>query len=520
MVKRFKQIIFSAIIALALSAIPALAADTCRSLTSLKLNDGKITSASIVEAGQFKPPAGGFMMGGPGGMAVFKNTPAFCRVQATLTPTSDSDIKVEVWMPRDNWNGKLVGIGNGVWAGTISHSALAEPLSKGYATVATDTGHAGTGMDAKWAIGHKEKLIDFGYRAVHEMTVKAKEIIAAYYGKKENTALWVSCSTGGRQGLMEAYRYPADFDGVSSMAPANPMVGLMIGSLWTGYAAMKDDAHRLPMPKLMVANKAYIEKCDEIDGIRDGIVSWPELCSYDPGVVQCRNGNGNDCLTAPQVEALRDIYGGAKNPRTGKLIFPGFEPGSELQFAMLTSGPEPFSVATSYFRDIVFKNPNWNFKSFNYDKDLAASYRAGGSILDVPPDGLSKFFKGGGKLLLSHGWADGLIPAPNTVAFYKSMTAKMGKNKAADSVRLFMVPGMGHCGGGTGPSVLDMLSVIDKWVTEGKAPGRIIANTPARNPMNPNQKQMTRPICPYPQVAVYKGSGSTDDAANFVCKVK
>ncbi len=195
-------------------------------------------------------------------------------------------------------------------------------------------------------------------------------------------------------------------------------------------------------------------------------------------------------------------------------------PGSELQFAMLTSGPEPFSVATSYFRDIVFKDPKWNFKSFDYDKDLAVSYRAGSSILDVPTDGLSEFFKGGGKLLLSHGWADGLIPAPNTVAFYKSVTAKMGKNKAADSVRLFMVPGMGHCGGGTGPSVLDMLSVIDKWVTEGKAPYRIIASTPASNPMNPNQKQMTRPICPYPQVAVYKGSGSTDDAANFVCKVK
>ncbi|MFC1839580.1 tannase/feruloyl esterase family alpha/beta hydrolase [Thermodesulfobacteriota bacterium] len=490
------------------------AAGTCEGLASLKLKDGKITSASIVEAGQFKPPSGGFMMGGPGGNRAFENAPSFCRVTATLTPTSDSDIKVEVWMPKDNWNGKLVGIGNGIWAGTISHSAMAEPLSRGYATVATDTGHVGMGMDAKWAIGHREKLIDFGHRAVHEMTVKAKELLAAYYGKKEDKSLWVSCSTGGRQGLMAAYRYPDDFDGISSMAPANPMVGLMISSLWSGYVALKDDAHKLPRPRLMASNKAYVEKCDEIDGVKDGIVSYPERCSYDPGIIQCGEGEQGDCLTAPQVEALRDIYNGVINPSTGEQVFAGFSPGSEQMLAMLTGGPEPFSVATSYFRDIVFEDPQWDFKSFDYDKDLAASYKAASDILDAPPDGLTKFFNDGGKLLLSHGWADGLIPANNTVAFYKTMTAKMDREKIADSVRLFMVPGMGHCAGGTGPSVLDMLSVIDKWTSEGKAPDRIIASNP------PNQKPMTRPICLYPQVPVYKGSGSTDDAVNFVCKIK
>jgi feruloyl esterase len=514
-----KRILISATAAFALFSTPALAADKCADLVSLKLADGKITSASIVEKGKFQPPGGG-MMGGPGGMNVFENTPAFCRIQATLTPTPDSDIKVEVWMPKEGWNGKLVGIGNGVWAGSISYSALAEPLGRGFATVATDTGHAGSGMDATWAIDHREKLVDFGYRAVHEMTVKAKELLAAYYGKQEDKSIWVSCSTGGRQGLMAAYRYPDDFDGISSMAPANPMVGLMIGSLWTGYAAMKDDAHRLAMPDLMASNKAYIDKCDDIDGVKDRIISWPEFCDYDPGVIQCKDGKQSGCLNAPQVEALRDIYGGAKNPRTGELVFAGFPPGSEQQVMALTSGPQPFMVATSYFRDIVFKDPNWNFKSFDYDKDLAASYRAGSDILDVPPDGLSKFFNGGGKLLLSHGWADGLIPAPNTVAFYKTMTAKMDEGKASDSVRLFMVPGMGHCGGGAGPSVLDMLSVIDTWVTEGKAPDRIIASTPADNPMNPDRKQMTRPVCPYPEVAVYKGSGSTDEAGNFVCEAK
>ena len=505
-------IILITAISVALFASSA-AAGTCESLTSLKLPDGKITSASLIEAGKFTPPMGGGpTMGGPDALAVFKNAPTFCRVTAILTPTPDSDIKVEVWMPTENWNGKLVGIGNGVWAGNIGYFAMAEPLSSGYATVATDTGHVGSGMDAKWAVGHKEKLIDFGHRAVHEMTVKAKRIIKEYYGKKEQLSLWVSCSTGGRQGLMAAYRYPEDFDGISSMAPANPMVGLMIGSLWTGYSVMKDAAYRIPPPKLMASNKAYIEQCDEIDGLKDGIASDPEQCSYDPGIIQCKEGEHNDCLTAPQVAALRDIYGGTKNPRTGELIFPGFPPGSEQLLTALTSGNEPFPVATSYFRDIVFGDPQWDFKSFDYDKDLAAAYKAGSDILDVPSDGLSKFFRGGGKLLLSHGWADGLIPAPNTVKFYESMTAKMEPEKAKDSVRLFMVPGMSHCGGGNGPSVLDMLAEIDKWVSEGKAPDRIIASNP------PNLKQMTRPICPYPQVPAYKGSGSTDDAANFVCK--
>jgi feruloyl esterase len=504
------RVISAAVICLVLFVLPAAAAPaTCESLASLGLPDGKITSASLIAAGQFTPPAGGLMMGGPAGLAIFKNAPAFCRVTATLTPTPDSDIKIEVWMPAENWNSKLVGIGNGVWAGSIGYSALAEPLSRGYATVATDTGHVGSGMDAGFAVGHREKLIDFGYRAIHEMTVKAKTILAAYYGKKERLSLWVSCSTGGRQGLMEAYRYPEDYDGISSMAPANPMVGLMIGSLWTGYAAMKDDAYRLP--NIMISNKAYIEQCDETDGLKDGIVSEPGRCSYDPGMIQCKEGNNNNCLTAQQVEALRDIYRGTNNPRTGELVFAGFPPGSEQQLMVLTNGPEPFRVATSYFRDIVFNNPQWDFRSYDYDKDLEASFKAGSDILDVPGNGLTRFFEGGGKLLLSHGWADGLIPAPNTVAFYKSMIANMGPGKAAESVRLFMFPGMGHCGGGDAPCVVDMLSVIDKWVSEGKAPDSIIASRP------PDQKPMTRPICLYPRIARYKGTGDINDAANFIC---
>lgn len=499
-------------IGLTLSAAPVAAA-SCESVAALALPDGKITSATLVAAGAFTPPMGGGpMMGGPGALAVFKAAPAFCRVTATLTPTPDSDIKIEVWMPAENWNGKLVGIGNGVWAGSISYSALAEPLAKGYATVATDTGHVGSGMDAKFAVGHKEKLIDFGYRAVHEMTVKAKAFIAAYYGRKEQRSLWVSCSTGGRQGLMEAYRYPEDYDGISSMAPANPMVGLMIQTLWTGYAVLKEEARRLPMAKMAAANRAFVSQCDDRDGLKDGIAGNPESCNFDPGIIQCKEGDRDDCLTASQVEALRDIYAGVRNPRTGEKVFAGFPPGSEQQLAMLTGGKEPFPVATSYFRDIVFNNPQWDYRSFDYDKDLAAAFKAGSDILDVPSDGLAKFIENGGKLLLSHGWADGLIPAGNTVTFYRSMTAKMDPQKAAGSVRLFMLPGVGHCGGGDAPSVTDMLSTIDQWVESGKAPDRIIASNP------PNQKAMSRPVCTYPQTARYDGSGSADDASNFECK--
>ena len=517
-------------------AIPAAAA-SCDSLASFKLSDGKITSAELVAAGAFTPPgAGGMLAGGPGGNAVYKSAPAFCRITATLTPTSDSEIKIEVWMPVENWNGKLVGIGNGVWAGSISHSALAEPLAKGYATVATNAGHDGNGMSGAFAAGHPEKLIDFGYRAVHEMTVKAKMFLEAFYGQKERRSLWVSCSTGGRQGLMASYRYPDDFHGISSMAPANPMVGLMISTMWANYASTKEADRKLSMPQLMAANRAYIAACDEKDGVKDGIVGDPERCNFDPASIQCKEGASGDCLTAAQAAALRDIYGYVKNARTGENIFAGFEPGSEQMLMMLTSGDEPFPVATSYFRDLVFADPKWDFKTFDYDKDVDVARKFGSAIIDVPPEGPIKFLEGGGKLLLSHGWADGLIPARNTVDFYQSLTANLKDEKLKDSVQLFMLPGVGHCSGGDGPSVVDLLSELDQWVETGKKPERIIATRPAvpakpaaktgqpQTPVKPQAQaqtpEMTRPLCPWPQVAVYKGAGDTNNAASFECRAK
>lgn len=481
---------------------------TCDELAKLTLPNTTITLAEQVPAGTFKPPGGGGLGGPP---AAFGKLPAFCRVAGTIKPTADSDIRFEVWMPTENWNGKFVGVGNGVWAGSISYGEMVAPLSGGYATAATDDGHQGSPLDGMFVVGHPEKLIDFGYRAPHEMTVAAKSTIAAFYGRKHERALFVSCSTGGRQALMEAHRFPDDYDGISSMAPANPMTALMVSSLWTGYAALKDAESRVPAPKFAIVHKAAVEACDASDGVKDGIIGLPKSCRFDPAVLQCKAGDAPDCLTAPQVAALRAVYAGPKNPRTGKQIYPGFEPGSENMFPLLTSGPEPFAVATTYMRGAVFNDPKWDFKSFDYDRDATRTIKAGSAALDVPPTGLDRFFASGRKLLLSHGWADGLIPSQSTVDFYTALTGHLGSQKAGRGVRLFMVPGMGHCGGGDGPSSINVIAAIDQWVESGRAPERIVASNP------PGAPARTRPLCPWPQVAHYSGSGSTDEEKNFSC---
>jgi hypothetical protein len=493
------------------AAAPAAAKD-CAALAGAAVPDGKVTAATLVEAGAFQPPASPF--GPPPGVGggSYKGLPAFCRVQATLTPTPDSDIKVEVWLPAAGWNGKLVGIGNGVWAGTISYSQLAETLARGYAATATDTGHVGNGLTGEFAVGHPEKLTDFGYRAVHVMTVAAKAVVRDFYGDAAKASFWNSCSTGGRQGLMEAYRYPGDYDAISAMAPANPMTDLMTQSLWTGYQAVRAPGAGLTQAKLMALHKAYIAQCDESDGLKDGLVSNPRACTFDPAAAQCKAGDAPDCLTAAQVETMRAIYAGPKDPRTGKPVLAGFPPGSELQLAALVSGPEPFPVATSYMRLLVFAGtPGWDFKGFDYGSDTLKARAYGGAVLDVPAEGLAPFFARGGKLLLSHGWTDGLIPANNTVAFYGRLSAKTPPAQAKGQLRLFMVPGMNHCGGGEGPSVIDTLGTIDRWAATGQAPDRLIATRPGQSPM-------TRPLCPWPQVATYDGKGPVTDAASFACK--
>ena len=490
-------------------ATPAFARD-CADMKGERLAGGTITGAELVAAGQFKLPANALPP--PPGVAPtsYANLPAFCRVTATLTPSPDSDIRMEVWLPAQGWNGRFVGIGNGIWAGSISYAEMGETVAKGYAAASTDTGHVGNGMDAEFAVGHPEKLSDFGYRAVHEMTVAGKALTTAFYGRKPAFAFWNSCSTGGRQGLMEAYRYPDDYDAISSMAPANPMTELMVQTVWTGYQPLRTPESRLPPPTLAALHQAWLKACDAGDGLADGQVADPGACRFDPAMLACAGAAQPTCLTTAQVATMRAIYGGV-TLADGKQILPGFPGGSEMQLAFLTQAPEPFPVATSYMRLLVFGDPKWDFRTFDYRRDTARARDAWGKVLDVPAAGIAPFLARGHKLLLSHGWSDGLIPATNILRFHGEVERQVPAADRNRNLRLFMVPGMDHCGGGEGPFKFDTLAVIDSWATTGAAPERIVASRPEGTP------PLSRPLCPFPKVARYKGQGDTKDAASFTC---
>ena len=502
----------------ALAGSPA-AAKECAELAGMAVTDGKVTAATLVEAGKFAlPQAPG---GPPPGVLAqgFANLPAFCRVQATLTPTSDSDIKVEVWLPASGWNGKFVGIGNGVWAGSLSLTQLGDPLSKGYAVATTDTGHTGNGLTAEWAVGHPEKLVDFGHRAVHGMTVAAKEAIRAFYGEGPRVSLWNSCSTGGRQGLMSAYRYPADYDAISAMAPANPMTELMTQSMWAGWQPNRSPGAKVSVSKLAAVHAAVVKKCDKLDGLEDGLVMHPTACEFDPATVQCTAGESDSCLTAEQVETVRAMHDGIRGPG-GNVVLGGWPWGSEMQLAALTQGPAPFPVALTYYSMLVFGDrQGWDWKTFDYIRDAQAGVAYGRDILDVPPTGLDAFFARGGKLLLSHGWNDGLIPATNSLQFYRNLYYDIPLQQAQQQLRYYIVPGMDHCSGGEGVSQFDTLGTIDDWATTGRAPHAIVASRPAQagGPPGAPAAPLSRPLCPYPLVAKYDGEGDTALASSFDC---
>ncbi len=490
------------------------AASSCESLGSLTLPNTTITSASVVEAGAFTMPGLAAAPRGtqpPAAGQMFRDLPAFCRVAATLKPSSDSDIKVEIWMPASAWNGKFQAVGNGGWAGVISYPAMAQAIRRGYATASTDTGHAGNGGDASFAFNHPEKMVDFAYRAVHEMTVQAKSVINRHYGSAPTRSYWNGCSTGGRQGLKEAQKFPADFDGIIAGAPANYMTHLLSHSIWVAQASLKDPASLIPREKYAAVHQAALDACDVLDGVKDGVIDDPTRCHFDPKTIQCAGADGPTCLTAPQVEAARKIYAPATNAKG--VFFPGLEPGSELGWAGL-AGPAPLSIAATFFKYAVFKNPDWDFKTLDFDKDVALIDKQDDGLLNAIDPNLKPFFGRGGKLLMYHGWVDQLIPPRNSINYYTSVTKTMGgADKAIDSIRLFMVPGMAHCAGGAGTSTFDTMTTIEQWVEQEKAPPQIPASH-----MNNGVADRTRPLCLYPATAVYKGSGDTNDAANFTCK--
>jgi feruloyl esterase len=487
----------------------ARAAGACEDLGKLALANARITAAQDVAAGQYQPVGAS----GAAGAAAFQGLPAFCRVAATLKPSSDSEIKIEVWLPASGWNGKFQAYGNGGWSGSLRPASLAAGLSRGYATAITDTGHEGS--SASFALGHPEKLIDFGYRAVHETAVAAKAIVAAYYSRPARFSYWNGCSAGGRQGLMEAQRFPGDFDGIIAGAPGLHWTGRAIQSIAIAQASHKNEASYIPPAKYPVLHQAALDACDAQDCVKDGVLEDPTRCRFDPQVVACQGADGPGCLTAAQVETARRIYSPTLNPRTKAVLTPGYERGSELGWATM-AGPRPFTIGVDLFKYVVFENPDWDYRSLNFDTDIARTEKVAGAILNARDPNLKAFFARGGKLIQYHGWNDPQIAPGFSVDYYKSVLEAMGgASRVQGSLRLFMVPGMAHCGGGQGTSSFDMLAALEQWVEKGQPP----ASVPAARMRN-GKTDRTRPLCPYPQVAVYQGTGSTDDAANFVCRAQ
>lgn len=499
----------------------AQAAVLCENLGALKLPATTIQSAQTVAAGAFTPPTGS--------AAPFKALPAFCRVTGSIRPTADSDIRFEVWMPETGWNGRFQGVGNGGFAGSLSLSSMAVPVLRGYASATTDTGH--TGGDASWAVGHPEKVIDYGYRAIHEMTVTAKAVITAFYGSAPKHSYFSSCSNGGRQALMEAQRYPGDYDGIISGAPANHFTHIVAGFAWNQLALLQDPASYIPAAKMAALEKAALTACDARDGVADGLIDNPPLCRFDPGTLLCSGADSDSCLTAPQIATLRKIYAGPKTSQ-GKQVFPGFVPGGEGGAGgwpgwINGTGREKaaqFFFFTQMFSNMVAENPAWDYRSFRMDTDLRRIDEKLGPILNATDPNLKPFLDRGGKLILYHGWCDAALTALNTIDYYKRVVAKVGSKKAASAVRLYMVPGMQHCSGGPGPDQFwglngtpsdaqhDLTKAIEAWVEKGQAPAAITASKVASGKV-----LRTRPLCPYPQLARFQGAGSVDDAASFAC---
>ncbi len=498
-----------------LVAASAMAQNPCDKLKTLSLPDTSMTAVEFVPAGPYSMPSPFPNAPAPKGQPAI-TLPAYCRVAMVLTPTKDSHIESEVWLPADTWNGKLQVVGNGGWAGSISYSAMVAALKEGYATASTDTGHKSNdaGGNGMFALGHPEKLVDFGYRALHETTVKAKAMIVALYNSNPKFSYYNGCSTGGRQGLMEVTRYPEDFDGAIVGAPANPHLYLHAGDIERNMRLRKDPGHVLSPAKVATLHKAVLNACDALDGAKDGLVGNPEKCKFDPAALLCKGSDSDSCLTPAQVEAATIIYGDIKT-RKGEVIWTGFPLGGELQYASLSEKIDPNSPPSSFpldsIRILAYQDPNWDWHTWDLDRDTALAREKAGFI-DVHTRDLSAFKARGGKLLMYHGWADPGIAAGNTVNIYKGVLSKMG-DKQDDWIRLFMVPGMGHCSGGPGTDQFNKMAVIERWRESGTAPDQIPASH-----VTGNSVDMTRPLCPYPKVAAYKGSGSMNDAENFLCK--
>jgi feruloyl esterase len=503
---------------------PAGPGAACEGLARLALPATTIASAQAVAAGPFA-----FAQGPPADM------PAFCRVAGSIKPSADSDIRFEVWLPASGWNGRFKGTGNGGFAGDMNLRSMARAVAMGYATAATDTGHQAQGTDASWALGHPEKVVDYGYRAIHEMTVAGKAIAAAFYGRPVQRAYFHSCSNGGRQALMEAQRFPEDYDGIIAGAPANAFTRLLAQAVWNRQATESEAASYIPASKVPAIETATLAQCDARDGVEDGVVDDPSACVFEPARLRCTGADSDACLTAPQIAALEKLYAG---PRTAAgQVHPGLVAGGATgpgSWPLWVTGSEKGksligTFGTQFFRYMVFEDPAWDFRGFDLERDSKAADAKLARILNATDPDLAGLRKRGGKLILWHGWSDPAISPLGAIAYYDEVKAKMGARETDEFVRLFMLPGVQHCDGGPGPTGFngtsalkadaehDINLALERWVEEGVAPARIVAARYKTGSDPASGLVRTRPLCPYPQAARYKGTGSKDEAANFAC---
>lgn len=509
----------------------------CAKLSSLALAGTTVVSSEVVAAGAFTPP----MAAQPSATdkMLFSGMPAFCRVVLMDKPSADSAIPIEVWMPAKGWNGRFRGVGNGGFAGSIGYSLLGLAVVKGYASAGTDTGHAGSAGDASWALGHPERVIDYGYRAIHEMTVKAKAVIEAFYATPAKHTYFSACSDGGREALMEAQRYPEDYDGIVAGAPANNWTHMMTTTLGYTQAMTQDREDYIPSRKLPAIDAAVLAECDAADGVKDGVINDPRSCHFKPATMICKGAETDQCLTAKQAHTLEVLYAGGHDA-SGKEIFPGYVPGAEDGpggWSLWVTGPVPMGSAISaltraYFANMVYEKADWDYKTASIEDALKAAAAKTGHALDATDPNLKPFIAHGGKLIVYHGWNDPAISALNSIEYYEAMRKTTGEKLADSSVRLYLVPGMQHCTGGPGATNFgqfwlppggspddaehDVNLALEAWVEKGAAPEELVTGKYADQASH-FQLLMTRPLCVYPKASQYKGTGDTNDAGNFVC---
>ena len=509
-------------------------AEKCTGLLAEKLTGTEITTSERVTSGSLAVTN---IVGAP---MTLHDVPAFCRVTGVIRPTADSRIGFEVWLP-DQWNGRYLQVGNGGFAGVIRYDNLMQGMNKGFAVANTDTGHAGVGAD--WALGHPEKVIDYGHRAVHLTSIAAKALVDAYYRPASFRSYFNGCSNGGRESLMGAQRYPDDFDGWIVGAPANNFTSLKARELEISQivSAMPEP---MTVPQLAALSRAAVAQCDAADGVKDGVIDQPLRCDFDPMVLSCEAAADDKCLSKAQVDAVRRLYDDSRDPKTRASLAPGLQGtrGVESGLAQwqswitgpltsngLTAAPFAQFLSEHFFSYMVYQDPKLDFRTINAVQAFRDGRSRAGSILNsVDPD-LSAVRGAGKKIIHYHGWADAAVPAQYSISYYEAAEKYLGRDNR-DFYRLFMVPGMGHCQGGPGPNVFggtgsgasfdaehDVVAALVRWVEQGQAPERIVATKHQDDdPTKPVLR--TRPLCVYPQVAKWTGKGSSDDAANFVCR--